>query len=124
MLYIDSQRPERNYNEMRDEYANMSIDQKYDWIKKAVELAPDDVKKVLTPKEERIYKGGLKPTETAYQLYLKDTYDKLKQTINNPPEIFSEIGQRWKKLDESKKQKYVEAAAAVSHFCMCEKQQP
>lgn len=114
MLYVDSQETKRKYKELREEYAKMSLDQKYEWIRKAVELAPDNVEEILNKEEERIHKGHMKPTPSAYQLYVKETYNEFKQEINHPSEIFSEISQHWKKLDESEKEKYIEAAAVVS----------
>lgn len=116
MLYIDSQESERNYSELQAEYANLSIDQQYEWIVKAVELAPDSIEKCLNKEEQRIYKGQMKQTSNAYNLYVKDMYDKIKQRTNNSVEIFSKIAHLWKTLDESKRNKYIEAAALVSQL--------
>lgn len=116
MLYVDSQKSGRHYNELKKEYGNLSIDQQYEWIVKAAELAPESIEKCLTKDEQRIYKGRNKHTPNAYNLYVKDTFDKMKQRTNNPAGIFSEIAQLWKTLDASKKDKYHEAALLVSQF--------
>lgn len=114
MLYVDSQKSGRNYNELREDYVNLSMDQQYEWIVKAVELAPDSIEECLTKDELRIYRGQLKQTSSAYNLFVKDMFDKIKHKTNSTPGIFTEIGRLWKELDANKKAKYVETAAKVS----------
>lgn len=114
MLYVDSQHSERNYNELREDYANLSADQQYEWILKAAELAPDSIEECLTKDELRIYRGQLKQTSSAYNLFVKDMFDKIKHKTNNTPGIFTEIGRLWKELDANKRAKYEETAAEVS----------
>lgn len=114
MLYVDSQNSGGNYNEVREDYANLSIDQQYEWIVKAAELAPDKIEECLTKDELRIYRGQMKQTSSAYNLFVKDMFDKIKQKTNNTAGIFTEIGRLWKELDANKKARYTETAAQAS----------
>lgn len=116
MLYFESQHGVSDHSKLREEYANMSIDQKYEWVVKAVRLAPESIAKMLNKEEQRIFKGQIKPSPTAYSLFVKDMYDKINLKTNKKTEIFSQIAQLWKKLDANKKTKYTETAAAVSHY--------
>lgn len=116
MLYVNSQNSGKNYNELREYYANLSIDEQYEWIVKAAELAPDSIEECLSKDELRIYRGQLKQTSSAYNLFVKDMFDKIKQKANNKLEIFRDIGRLWKELDANKKAKYLETAAQVSQL--------
>lgn len=112
-LYAESQKSESDHANLRQEYNNMSVDQKYDWIVKAVRQAPESITKILNKEEQRIFKGQINSAPTAYTLYVKDMYDKIKAKTDKKPEIFSQIAQLWKQLDANKKKKYADAAAAV-----------
>lgn len=115
-LYVESQSSNRPYSELIKDYANLSTDEQYEWIVKAVELAQDNIETCLNKTEQRIYQGKSKPTPTAYNLYVKEMYDKMKQRTNSSKEIFRKIGQLWKHLDEDKKEKYTETAKLVSRL--------
>lgn len=39
-LYAEHHQTEGDFNQLRDQYANLSIDDKYKWVIKAVALAP------------------------------------------------------------------------------------
>lgn len=114
MLFVDSQGAGRSYNTLREVYANLSMDEQYEWIVKAAELSPDNIEKCLTKDELRMYRGQFKQTVSAYNLFVKDTFDKVQLKTNSTAEKFAEIGRLWKKLDPNKKEKYVETAAEVS----------
>lgn len=113
-LYVESHNSECDHAKLRGEYTNMSVDQKYEWIVKAVRLAPENIAKILNKDEQRIFKGQIKSPPTAYSLYVKEMYDKIKLKTDKHSEVFSQIAQLWKKLDPNKKKKYIETAAAVS----------
>lgn len=114
-LYAESQKSESDHINLREEYTHMSVDLKYDWILKAVRQAPESIAKILNKEEQRIFKGQINSTPTAYTLFVKDMYEKIKLKTDNKPTaaIFSEIAQLWKQLDANKKKKYVETAASV-----------
>lgn len=81
-----------------------------------MELSPENIEEYLTKDELRIYRGQMKPTSSAYNLFVKDMFDKIKHKTNNTPIIFAEIGRLWKELDANKKAKYTETAAQVSEY--------
>lgn len=112
-LYAESQKSDGDHANLREEYNNMSVDQKYDWIVKAVRQAPESITKILNKEEQRIFKGQINSAPTAYTLYVKDMYDKIKSKTDKQSEVFSQIAQLWKQLDANKKKKYADAAAAV-----------
>lgn len=112
-LYADSQKSGSDHTSLREEYNNMSVDQKYDWIVKAVKQAPESITKILNKEEQRIFKGQINSVPTAYTLFVKDNYDKIKAKAEKQSDVFSQIAQLWKQLDANKKQKYTDAAAAV-----------
>lgn len=114
-LYAESQKSESDHINLREEYNNMSVDQKYEWIVKAVRQAPESIAKILNKEEQRIFKGQINSPPTAYTLYVKEMYENLKTKMktDKTPEIFSQIAILWKQLDANKKKKYSDAAAAV-----------
>lgn len=112
MLYVDRQNSEKDFSELRKEYANLSLDQQYELIVEAVKLAPESVELILSKDEQRIYKGQIKQTSNAYNLYVKDMWDDVE--ANTPAERFSQIALLWKKLDKRTKKKYTDAAAEVN----------
>lgn len=116
MLYVDSQNSGKNYKELQEEYATLSVDEQYEWIVKAVELAPESIAENLTKDEQRIYRGQMKPTSSAYNLFVKDMFEKIKHTTTNTSAIFAEIGRLWKDLDPYKRGVYAENAAEVSRY--------
>lgn len=111
-----AEKSESDHFHAREEYNSMSVDQKYDWIVKAVRQAPENMTKILNKEEQRILKGQVHSAPTAYALYVKDMYEKIRLKTDKKPEIFSEIARLWKQLDANKKKKYNDAAAAVRHF--------
>lgn len=113
-LYAESQKSGSDHTSLREEYNNMSVDQKYDWIVKAVRLAPESITKILNKEEQRIFKGQINSPPTAYSIFVKETYEKIKSQSDKPSEVFSQIAQLWKQLDANKKKKYMEAAAEVT----------
>lgn len=115
-LYAESQKSESDHSNLREVYNSMSVDQKYDWIVKAVRQAPENITKILNKEEQRILKGQVHSAPTAYALFVKDMYEKIKHKTDKKPEIFSQIAQLWKQLDANKKKKYTDAAAAVRPF--------
>lgn len=119
-LYAESQKSGSDHTSLREEYNNMSVDQKYDWIVKAARQAPENITKILNKEEQRILKGQINSAPTAYALFVKDVYDKIKSKSDKHSEVFSQIAQLWKQLDANKKKKYTDAATAVSPFGMCE----
>lgn len=73
--------------------------------------------KILNKEEQRIFKGQIKPTPSAYSLYVKDSYNKIKVILDEQQDsknVFSEIALRWKSLDPKKKKSFMNAAAIVS----------
>lgn len=112
-LYAESQKSESDHINLREEYTNMSVDQKYDWIVKAVRQAPECIAKILNKEEQRIFKGKINSPPNPYTLFVKDVYEKIKLKTDKHSDVFSQIAQLWKQLDEKKRKKYSEAAAAV-----------
>lgn len=119
MLYSEEceiETGENNPTILRANYANLSIDEKYKYVVKAVSLAPDVNQTTLLSKDEqRIFKGLVKPTPTAYSLFVKETFQKIKDKVG-AQNAFTEASNRWKELDEKKKQIYTQAARIVSIF--------
>lgn len=115
-LYVDSKKPGCDHATLREEYTNMPVDQKYGWIVAAVRLAPENIEKMLNKDEQKIFKGQINNPPTAYTLFVKDMYDKIKSKTDKKSEIFTHIAQLWKQLDAGKKKKYMESAAAVRQF--------
>lgn len=115
-LYVGSQTLESDCMKLRLEYDQMSIDEKYEWIEKAVRLAPECIKKILTKEEQRIHNGQITQPVTAYNLFVKDMYERIKLKTDKHSEVFSKIAQSWRILGANKKKKYMNAAAAVSQF--------
>lgn len=115
-LFAESKAPGSNHGKLREEYTNMPVDQKYEWIMAAVRLAGANIPKILNKEEQRIYKGQISISPTAYTLFVKDMYDKIKIKAEKKSDIFGQIAQLWKQLDAKKKKKYVDRAAEVSRF--------
>ncbi|XP_031617332.1 nucleolar transcription factor 1-B-like isoform X2 [Contarinia nasturtii] len=117
MLYAESKKSEEiDYSTLRESYTNMALDEKYKWVIKAVSEAQDgseNVSKILNKEEQRIFKGQIKSTPSAYSLYVKETYNKIKGRMEEPQDsknIFTEIALQWKSLDPKKKKIYTNAA--------------
>lgn len=121
MLFVESKQPGCDHSTLREEYTSMSVDKKYEWIRAAVRLAPENTEKLLNKEEQRIFKGQINTPPTAYTLFVKETFSKFQNKNDKNSEIISHIAQLWKQLDASKKEKYVESAAAVrqiKHYCI------
>lgn len=114
MLFAESQKPETDHAKLREKYNRMTVDDKYEWIVKAVRQVPESMTKILNKEEQRIFKGQMKPAPSAYSLYVKEMYDKIALKTDKKTEVFSQIAQLWKNLDPNKKKKYMDAATAVS----------
>lgn len=119
MLYLDDAKLENedvDTSKLREKYANLSLDEKYKYVVKAISLAPDVNQQTLLNKEEqRIFKGQLKTAPTAYSLFIKETLPKLKEKCDGK-NVFSECSKKWKTLSEKQKKIYTEAAKIVSLF--------
>lgn len=74
---------------------------------------------ILKKDEIKILNGQVKPTPGAYNLFVKQMYNKLKEKYDKK-EIFTELAQRWKSLDPHKKQVYVDAAALLKEKAFTE----
>lgn len=118
MLYVDSQQSGREYRVLRTEYAHLSNDQKYEWIAKALELAPESGAEILNREEQRILKGQSQKLPNAYNLFVKENYDKMKLEINSSKhtDVFSKLAKLWKTMGANKKKIYTEKAKAVRQF--------
>lgn len=66
----------------------------------------------LNKEEQRIFKGQMKASPTAYSLYVKEMHAQLRDKYDNA-KIFREIANRWKLLDQKKKKHYTDAAEIV-----------
>lgn len=55
----------------------------------------------------------MKPTPTAYSLFVREMHVKLRDQCDGKS-IFKEIANEWKKLTDTKKKHYTEAANSVS----------
>lgn len=117
MLYLDDAKLKTgdvDTSKLRENYANLSLDEKYKYVVKAVSLAPDVNQTTLLNKEEqRIFKGQVKTAPTAYSLFIKETLPKLKKT-GNGKNVFTECSKQWKTLNEKQKKMYTDAARIVS----------
>lgn len=51
---------------------------------------------------------------TAYSIFVKDMYAKVKETHEEGVNVFTEIAQKWKNLSANEKEKYRKACAKVS----------
>lgn len=119
MLYLDDAKSENkdvDTSQLREKYANLSLDEKYKYVVKAVGLAPDVNQTTLLNKDEqRIFKGQVKTAPTAYSLFIKETLPKLKQKCGSK-NVFTECSKKWKTLSEKQKKIYTDAAKIVSLF--------
>lgn len=119
MLYLEDAKLENedvDTSKLREKYANLSLDEKYKYVVKAVGLAPDVNQTTLLNKEEqRIFKGQLKTAPTAYSLFIKETLPKLKEKCEGK-NIFTECSKKWKTLNAKQKKIYTDAANIVSLF--------
>lgn len=70
----------------------------------------------MNKEEQRIYKGQLKTTPSAYSLFVKELYSQIKDECHESKNVFTEVALRWKKLDAKKKKIYMDAAAIVSYL--------
>lgn len=66
--------------------------------------------------------GQAKPTPPAYNLYVKETYSKLKGQYDQK-DLFSEVAKRWKTLDPKKKNDYIKAAALLKEKAILKQEQ-
>lgn len=64
--------------------------------------------------EQRLYRGLPKSVGTAYSMFVKDMYVKVKESHEDSGNIFTEIAQKWKNLPVDEKEKYKKACAKVS----------
>lgn len=119
MLYLDDAKLENkdvDTSKLREKYAKLSFDEKYKYVVKAVGLAPDvNQTTVLNKEEQRIFKGQLKTAPTAYSLFVKETFPKLKEKCDGA-NVFTECSKRWKTLSVKQKKTYTDAANIVSLF--------
>lgn len=151
MHYMESNKEESDYSKLRELYANLSFDEKYKWVIKAVSAVPDhsvirfencltwskvifllnkfifyfflvnlqpaNISKILNKEEQRIFKGQIKTTPSAFNLYIKDTYNDIKDSLDEdkrPKDVLKMLAINWKTLDTKKKKIYENAAALVS----------
>lgn len=78
--------------------------------------------KILNKDEINLLNGRAKTTPVAYNLYVKETYSRLKGQYDRK-DLFSEVAQRWKTLDPKKKKVYMEAAASLKEKAILEQEQ-
>lgn len=78
--------------------------------------------KILSKDEINLLNGRAKTTPAAYNLYIKETYSRLKGKYDRK-DLFSEVAQRWKTLDPNKKKGYIEAAALLKEKAILEQEQ-
>ncbi|XP_031631964.1 nucleolar transcription factor 1-B-like isoform X2 [Contarinia nasturtii] len=112
-LYAESRKSEgESYKTSRQNYANLSRDDKFEWIIKAVNKSrngTENVLSILSKEEQRIYNGEVKSTPTSYALYVKDKLEGGQLTKSAIPEI----GLQWRSIDPKKKEVYRKAAAIL-----------
>lgn len=72
----------------------------------------EHITKILNKEEQRIFKGQLKQSPSAYSLFVKDVYAKFKEKYG-AKDIFVEIAHRWKSLDTEERQPYINQAIMV-----------
>lgn len=75
----------------------------------------ESISKILNKDEQRIFKGQVRQTPSAYGLFIKDMYPKLRDKVDSH-KVMKECAMRWKTLEDKKKQKYVDAAGIVCRF--------
>lgn len=94
--------------ELVNEYHNLSLDEKYKWIEKAITTNPDvEHKQFLTKDEVRIMTGNFKKSPSAYGLFLRDNFDK------NASNAMRDVARKWKTLDPTHKSEYIRRSEDV-----------
>lgn len=51
MLYAEAHRSETDHYKLREEYAGLTLDEKYEFVKKAVDLAPEVIESAIISKK-------------------------------------------------------------------------
>lgn len=111
---MEKENGKTDLQKVRESYTKLPIDEKYKYIVRAVSLAPDVNQTTLLNKEEqRIFKGQVKTTPTAYSLFVKEMFPKVKASCGSV-NAFTECAKIWKTLDEKKRKMYKEASLIVS----------
>lgn len=82
----------------------------------------EPVTKLLSKEEINLMNGRAKITPAAYNLYVKETYSKLRDKYDKK-DLFTEVAQRWKSLDPKKKKVYMEAAALLKEKAFKEQEE-
>lgn len=77
---------------------------------------------ILNKDEINLFNGRAKQTPAAYNLFVKDTYNKLKDKYEKK-DLFTEVAQRWKSLDPNKKKTYLDAAAILKEKAIKEQEE-
>lgn len=100
-------------------YNELSQEDKYNWIVRAVENSPGvDAAKFLTKDEQKMLAlKGKKRAPTSYALFIKENYHLYKNKYETQGKAISAMAAHWQTLDEEEKEKYKIKAKSVSVFC-------